>query len=421
MIKKIIGWLVLATLGAGSICGIVYGCKYHDLNNEYQTTDQLRNTVDELNTLTRNLKIQVSALEAKEEELTTQNEELKLQVAELQTQVEENVGNAELVVELQAQIETLNATIEENNSKISTLTTERNNLSARVSELESQVAQLETTLENSEAENEDYVLQIATLEAQITSLQNEITRLNGLMADYEDMKNQAFEVNFYVGDSIVHTDAIKSGNFVEELPSVDLVKYWKLEDGTQIDPLTYEITANTNFYAQTYEVGGYCFAFGSSTGSSINFDELGSGFCYFCSLNPFGVPYMEFTSPILLSIPSDVFGADEFFIEVIGVATVSSTGSAVDMPGSASISSIALSDTIINNPEIHGDSSKISYSKYESKLIKFTKTGYDNPTGKYSYSSSDSDFVFYYDSISHSHGIEIKNNSGKILCLQYYR
>ena len=40
MLKKIIGCLVLAVLGAGSICGVIYGCKYHDLNKNYQTTEQ---------------------------------------------------------------------------------------------------------------------------------------------------------------------------------------------------------------------------------------------------------------------------------------------------------------------------------------------------------------------------------------------
>lgn len=230
--------------------------KVQDNEGLVSTIDSLRNSLVEITAINESFKATITNLE-------TENKANKALVADLQIQLEtliakkqelenqsvvdkENIANLEnQIADKTSQIASLNATIAENNSRIATLTTEKENLSARVSELESQVAQLE-------ADNEDSVLQIAILETEMQNLQIEIDRLYALMQDYEDIKNETYTVNFYVGNVIVHSDAIKRGSKLEELPqSTDLYRIdgWKTVDGISVDPLSCDITENVNFYA----------------------------------------------------------------------------------------------------------------------------------------------------------------------------
>ena len=215
---------------------IHYNNQYNELSNSEQVEDSsgLMSTIESLRASVKELTAERDSLSASLQKITAENDANKALVADLKAQVETLIAEAEddeanrtKIDELNAEIVTLEATIAQDEETIATLTTERDN----------------------------YILEIAELEKELLEANNEITRLNGLMADYEDIKNQASQVIFYVGDTNVQTDAIKPNETVQSIPSVDGLEIvsWTLSDGTVVDPSTYAITEDTNFYANYYE------------------------------------------------------------------------------------------------------------------------------------------------------------------------
>lgn len=287
MIKKILGGIVLASLLAGSVCGVVYGVKYNNLSKSEKVVsyDKQTKEIRDLQTQLAKAKGDCDTLQVSLDKMTAENtanyalvEELREEKASLEVEksnlMAQTNADAATIADLEAQIEEkdskiaeLEATIAANEEIIATLTTDKNNLSARIT-------QLETDLASITEENDDNLVQIALLEQQLLEAQNEVTRLSGLITDYENIKNDASQVIFYVGDKNVQTDAIKPNYCVTNLPTNETDTYridgWQLEDGTTVDPLTYPITEDTNFYAVYVNKYAVTFMDGETVVSSAN-------------------------------------------------------------------------------------------------------------------------------------------------------
>ena len=287
MIKKILGGIVLASLLAGSVCGVVYGVKYNNLSKSEKVVsyDKQTKEIRDLQTQLAKAKGDCDTLQVSLDKMTAENtanyalvEELREEKASLEVEksnlMAQTNADAATIADLEAQIEEkdskiaeLEATIAVNEETIATLTTDKNNLSARIT-------QLETDLASITEENDDNLVQIALLEQQLLEAQNEVTRLSGLITDYENIKNEASQVIFYVGDKNVQTDAIKPNYCVTNLPTNETDTYridgWQLEDGTTVDPLTYPITEDTNFYAVYVNKYAVTFMDGETVVSSAN-------------------------------------------------------------------------------------------------------------------------------------------------------
>lgn len=289
--KKIIGYIVILLLFAGTIAGIYYCVQYYtrDLSYYEQKLEQLeeensaykddiakylakieedKNTINSLNEQILQYQEQnttnqetISALEASKQQLETQVENL----------TESNNSNLAIIAEnettisnLQAQVEQLQSTVGDNAEQIEQL----NNTISSLQNINSQLQQ----------SNEDNLTTISSLNSQIESLNEQISDLieqsqnnssivNSLNAQIAQLQQtieyyEEFLKQFETGDKVIVTFEFNGSVYdvqildknskvtVDDPTSTDYVQfnYWTV-DGEQVDLSTYTITQSTTFVA----------------------------------------------------------------------------------------------------------------------------------------------------------------------------
>lgn len=289
--KKIIGYIVILLLFAGTIAGIYYCVQYYtrDLSYYEQKLEQLeeensaykediaeylakieedKNTINSLNEQILQYQEQnttnqetISALESSKQQLETQVENL----------TESNNSNLAIIAEnettisnLQAQVEQLQSTVGDNTEQIEQL----NNTILSLQNINSQLQQ----------SNEDNLTTISSLNSQIESLNEQISDLieqsqnnssivNSLNAQIAQLQQtieyyEEFLKQFETGDKVIVTFEFNGSVYdvqildknskvtVDDPTSTDYVQfnYWTV-DGEQVDLSTYTITQSTTFVA----------------------------------------------------------------------------------------------------------------------------------------------------------------------------
>lgn len=131
----------------------------------------------------------------------------------------------------------------------------------QVQELEVNVTKITILLENEKAKNDKNEGFISTLETTITNLRNqiqtlknEVTRLTGLIESYEDISAGTHEVNFYIGNTLFKTKAVRFNTAINETitpPENNEYRFdgWSTDRINIISVNEFVITENTNFYA----------------------------------------------------------------------------------------------------------------------------------------------------------------------------
>lgn len=289
--NKFLKLVFVSLLFVGSVCGVVFGVQLNQANKQidslyteeeveekYQEyVDQISDknvTIDNLNGQLTILteenaqhELTISSLQSSISEKDESISTLTVQVSSLNEEIESKTSQ---ISNLNAQIETLSEDKENNLEQIASLQSEKSALETQVSTLTATVSKKEQTIQtltSEKAELEDEVEELTStisgnqttisgLNSQILTLQNEITRLEGLLESYEDIATDTFEVNFYIGETLFTTKAVRYNMFISEtIEPEENNDYrfdgWSLDKETPIDLLSYNITGNTTFYALT--------------------------------------------------------------------------------------------------------------------------------------------------------------------------
>lgn len=281
--KKVIGYIIILILFAGSIAGIVFGIKYKNVNDEYQNSNnieyvqQLEQTIEDLTNYQEELLLQIDNLTKENQEYISRNEDLNNTVTTLTGQVDN----------LTKQIEEYTVTIEENNTTISSLEEEIdalkndnsenqtliNELNEQIESLQSQNATLQETIDNHlvtistlNGTIETLNLTIENLKDDKNSLQQSINELTSQVSNLEQeienyesiietLQRENFAtVIFKIENEVVSTQSIKKGTHPTEIEDERLndesFKGWVIENTSDIvDPYTCNIEQNITFVA----------------------------------------------------------------------------------------------------------------------------------------------------------------------------
>lgn len=291
--KKIVGYLMIILLFAGSVCGVVFGVKLlqanqqiDDLYTQEEVQEQYKeyiNQINEKNVVIDDLNGQVTILVEENEQHETTISSLQNSISEKDSQIETLTSEK---TTLTGQIETLNSQIFELNSQIETLSEDKENNLAQIEELQSEKSALETqvatltasvgekeqtiqtlTADKSELEEEVSTLTetvsqnettISGLNSQITELQNQILTLQAELEAYEDMDIlNSNKVTFMDtdGETIVSTYYLPDNRTLEYIPTIentydDWFYGWNtMENQTSaLDLSSYIPTSDVTFY-----------------------------------------------------------------------------------------------------------------------------------------------------------------------------
>lgn len=281
--KKVIGYIVILILFAGSICGITFGIMWNDVNNKYQnSTDseyiqQLEQTIENLTNYQEELLLQIDNLTKENHEYISKNEELNNTVTTLTGQVDN----------LTKQVEEYTVTIEENNTTISSLEEEIDELKNDISENQTLINELNEQIDLLKSQNatlqetiDNHLVTISTLNGTIDTLNETIENLkddkNNLQQSINELTSQVSSLEqeienyesiietlqrenyatviFKIENEVVSTQSIKKGTHPTEIEDERLndesFKGWVIENTTDIvDPYTYDIESNVTFVA----------------------------------------------------------------------------------------------------------------------------------------------------------------------------
>lgn len=282
--KKVLGYVMIILLFAGSICGITFGIMWNDVNNEYQNSidteyiQQLEQTIENLTNYQEELLFQIDNLTKENQEYISKNQELNNTVTILTGQVDD----------LTKQVEEYTVTIEENNTTISSLEEEIdelkndisenqtliNELNEQIESLKSQNATLQetidnhlvtistlngtidtlnVTIENLKGDKNNLQQSINELTSQVSSLEQEIENYKSII---ETLQRENFAtVVFKIENEVVSTQNIKKGThpttIEDERLNDESFKGWVIENTSDIvDPYTYNIENNVTFVAK---------------------------------------------------------------------------------------------------------------------------------------------------------------------------
>ncbi len=281
--KKVIGYIVILILFAGSIAGIVFGVKYKNINDEYQNSNnieyvqQLEQTIEYLTNYQEELLLQIDNLTKENQEYISKNEDLNNTVTTLTRQVDN----------LTKQVEEYTVTIEENNTTISSLEEEIDELENDISENQTLINELNEQIESLKSQNatlqetiDNHLVTISTLNGTIDALNDTIENLkddkNSLQQLINELASQVSNLEqeienyksiietlqrenfatvvFKIENEVVSTQSIKKGThpttIEDERLNDDSFKGWVVENTTDIvDPYTYDIESNVTFVA----------------------------------------------------------------------------------------------------------------------------------------------------------------------------
>ena len=281
--KKVIGYIVILILFAGSICGITFGIMWNDVNNKYQnSTDteyiqQLEQTIKKLTNYQEELLLQIDNLTKQNQEYAEANETLnqsvltlKNQVNDLQSRIsdleDEVVSKQEQISNLQKQLSDLQEDNDDNLSTIISLNTQIANLESDIEDLNDTITNytgtinsLNLTINNLNSQIEDLEESQQSLQSQVNSLTSQITAYQQEIENYksiiETLQRENFAtVVFKIENEVVSTQSIKKGThpttIEDERLNDESFKGWVIENTIDIvDPYTYDIENNVTFVA----------------------------------------------------------------------------------------------------------------------------------------------------------------------------
>ena len=260
--------------------GSVYEETSDKLNNYDGVIQMYKKKVEELNTEITELRSNLSNITIEKNNLQNEIKSLTAErdkyLNDIDLLEKEKLSNNEKISLLNAQIlelEDENETLAEDKSslllQVESLTKENNDKQTEIDSLNQQVATLNSSLNNANSLITEKDNEISQLESDLLIQTNEVTRLNGLIDSYNEMASVSYEVQFYAGDTLLSACAVKSGEKVltTKIPTNEEYRIdgWKLSDGTSVDPLNYEITEDTIFYADYVRQYNVTFIDGETT------------------------------------------------------------------------------------------------------------------------------------------------------------
>ena len=226
--KKVIGYIMIVLLFAGSIAGIYFGIKYNSVKNDKANIDAYKQQIEEL---TNNVK-----------DLTSDIEDLESLVASQEETITGLTGDKS---ELEATITSLNETI--------------SSLTVQVEEYQSQIETLNSTIASKDELLEEYSSTIANLQSQIESLNATITSLNNMITYYEELiASYDFAgksiITFKVKDNVYDVIVAESDEtFHYDVTDPSLIGYtftgWSSDNETTIDLQNTTFPQDTTLYA----------------------------------------------------------------------------------------------------------------------------------------------------------------------------
>lgn len=203
------------------------------------------------------LQSEKSALESQVSDLTQNVEDYEEHVASLNSQIDtlnEQISSLTADCETKAsQIETLQADKSSLQTKVNDLTEQVSSKDQQIITLTSEKQSLQTQVDSLTGELSDKTSQISTLTEQVSTLQAEIERLNTLVEDYENILNDTHTVNFYNGDDLYATKAVKHEERVldPQAPTKAFSRFvgWSSNKVDVVDLSSFSIVEDTSFYA----------------------------------------------------------------------------------------------------------------------------------------------------------------------------
>lgn len=296
--KKIVGYIVIVLLFAGTICGVTFGIMYAQNENYIQENssvieqaEELQEQISVLQNDKNELILKVDNLQSLNEENLTTIENYKIQVETLTTEktqketelAEKNAYIVELETaksELENQAEIDSEEIDRLNGLLSQANTDKTNLQSEIDEKTEEINLLTTAKTQLEEENAELENTISTLKADKIELQNQITDLQAQLKAYEDMNLTDYYKLEFVNSS---TDLVVSSLYLKEgssfeIPTIEQTKDtwfygWSTieNSGVVFDFSNFEVDNDYTFYSVLGETvpvrfndNEYCYYFGKN-------------------------------------------------------------------------------------------------------------------------------------------------------------
>ncbi len=274
--KKIVGYIVIIFLFAGTICGVTFGIMYAQNENYIQENSsvieqakELQEQISVLQNDKNELILKVDNLQSLNEENLITIENYKIQVETLTTEktqketelAEKNAYIVELETaksELENQAEIDSEEINRLNGLLSQANTDKTNLQSEIDAKIEEINLLTTAKTQLEEKNAELENTISTLEADKIDLQNQITDLQAQLKAYEDMNlTDYYKLEFIdtSTDLVVSSLYLKEGsNF--EVPTIEQTKDtwfygWSTTENSDVvfDFSNFEVDNDYTFYS----------------------------------------------------------------------------------------------------------------------------------------------------------------------------
>ena len=241
--KRIIGYLMIVLLFAGSVCGAVFGVKYANINEKYNENSSAQN--EQIKSLQKTIveyKKRITAYETTIDSNAKKIEQLNNELSQYKGLSEEQ---EDVILALQESIDELESSNE--------------TLTAQIAALNETIDELETALDQNETLIESYVAQLAVLESTIDSLVSTISQLNDSLKYYQeliecfDLSNKAI-LTFKVDGSTYDVAIVdKNGKCTAEIEEPAMLGYsfvgWSIDGETVVDLSTQTFADNTTLTA----------------------------------------------------------------------------------------------------------------------------------------------------------------------------
>ena len=241
--KRIIGYLMIVLLFAGSVCGAVFGVKYAKINEKYNENGSAQNEqIKSLQNTIVEYKKRITTYETTIDSNAKKIEQLNNELSQYKGLSEEQ---EDVILSLQdsiAELESANET-----------------LTAQIAALNETIDELETALDNKETLIDSYIAQLALLETTIESLDSTVSQLNDSIKYYQelmecfDLSNKAI-LTFKVDGSTYDVAIVdKNGTCTAEIEEPAMLGYsflgWSIDGETVVDLIAQTFAENTTLIA----------------------------------------------------------------------------------------------------------------------------------------------------------------------------
>ena len=277
--KKIIGYLVIVLLFAGSICGITFGVmwsqneKYiQDNSSAFEQVEELKDTIKLLTDNNEELQLKFDTLQDSYDENLELIESYKTQVSSLteqltskENELTEKNEYIEGLESAKAELESQAVLDEAEIERLDTLLTQANQdkvaLQSEIDEMSTTIGDLNVSIDELEEENSSLNStiislqeQIASLNSQIHDLQNSVTYYLELLEAYQNVDK--FIVTFVLFDNGIETvydvQTVDENDYLMtvETPIASDFEGWSLTIGGELidDLTTVQVTEDMTIY-----------------------------------------------------------------------------------------------------------------------------------------------------------------------------